>query len=52
MNTFWGEASYDYKVEDGYVFIGVPGMNLRYKTMGADTLVNDSNMGFEGTYVR
>jgi hypothetical protein len=34
------------------VYIGEPGGSLKYKQLGPDTLVNDSNYGYEGTYVK
>lgn len=41
--------SFDYKIEDGYVYIS----DLRYKLVSLDTLRNeDAPLGFKGTYVR
>lgn len=52
LDSFVGDISLDYKVEDGYVFLVTDKGDLRYKQNEADTLVNDSNFGYEGTYAR
>ena len=52
LDSFIGKFSLDYKVEDGYVFLMTDKGDLRYKQIGADTLVNDTNFGYEGTYAR
>lgn len=49
-----GSIAMDYKVEDGYVFVGTSEGQTRFKVISEDTLraeVNDI-MGLDGTYVR
>lgn len=52
LDSFIGKLTLDYKEEDGYVFLMTDKGDLRYKQIGADTLVNDTNFGYEGTYAR
>jgi hypothetical protein len=52
MASLVGEAAMDYVVEDGYVYAGPAGSQIRFKIISADTLRNEGTMGFEGTYVR
>ena len=47
-----GEQATDYKVEDGYVYAGPEMAQIRFKIVGSDTLRNEANMAYEGTYVR
>jgi hypothetical protein len=47
-----GEQAIPYNVEDGYVYAGPKEGQIRFKIVSPDTLRNESNMGFEGTYVK
>jgi len=52
LATTMGDQATDYKVEDGYVYTGPGGAQIRFKIVSADTLQNEGNLGCEGTYVR
>lgn len=49
--SFIGEAAMDYKVEDGYVYAGPEGGQIRFRIIG-DTLRNEGTAGMDGDYVR
>ena len=52
MPGMFGEAAMDYKVEDGFVYAGPDGGQIRFKIVSTDTLRNEGTMGMEGDYVR
>ena len=52
MESLFGEGAMDYIVEDGYVYAGPAGSQIRFKIVSPDTLRNEGTTGFEGTYVR
>ena len=52
LGTRMGDQATEYKVEDGYVYAGPDAAQVRFKIVGADTLRNEGNLGYEGIYVR
>jgi hypothetical protein len=48
----FGEQAMPYSVEEGFLYAGPEGGQFRFKIVSPDTLRNESNMGFEGTYVK
>jgi hypothetical protein len=42
----------EYSIEEGYVYVGMKGSQIRFKIVSPDTLQNESTLGFEGTYVK
>lgn len=52
MATLVGEGAMDYTVEDGYLYAGPAGSQIRFKIISADTLRSEGTAGLEGTYVK
>jgi|GEM_PF-4932826 len=52
IKTAAGEMATDFTIEDGYFYSHLGGVQIRFKIVSADTLRNEGDLGYEGTYVR